>query len=68
MVYSTQKESDRKRFVGARAIRAAGEKRGKSGLFGNWGKGTALPLLVPPAPPVWQGGGSLQPPRADTGL
>lgn len=43
-------------------------EEGESGLFGNWGKGTALPLLVPPAPPVWQGGGSLQPPRADTGL
>jgi hypothetical protein len=38
-------------------------------LFGNWDEGIALPLLgYPPAPLVWQEGGSLQSPRAGLGL
>lgn len=50
-------------------VEGGGRSRGSGGLFGNWGEGTALPLLgFPPAPPVWQEGGSLQPPWAGLGL
>lgn len=41
---------------------------GGGGLFGNWAKGLPSPCWDPPAPPVWQEGGSLQPPQAGLGL
>lgn len=51
---STQEESeDQKRFGKARTVRDGGKRRkvqGVGGLFGNWGEGTALPLLGSPQP------------------
>ena len=52
---STQEESeDQKRFGKARTVRDGGRRwrkvQGVRRLFGNWGEGTALPLLGSPQP------------------
>lgn len=53
-LFQPKRNQDQKRFGKARTVRGGGRGRsrgwGWGGLFGNWGEGTALPLLGSPQP------------------
>lgn len=53
-LFQPKRNQDQKQFGKARTVRGGGRKKvqgvGVGGLFGNWGEGTALPLLGSPQP------------------
>lgn len=53
-LFQPKRNQDQKQFGKARTVRGGGRRKvqgvGLGGLFGNWGEGTALPLLGSPQP------------------